>query len=66
MSDEPLHGIPYKVQQPGKEGRCASRFQPKPKARFILEGFKHLNGQPIRFKSLASAERFLRAKGIVR
>lgn len=61
-----LLGREYRVVEPGPQGRISSRFQPKPKARFLFTDIKHANGTNIRFKSLDRAANYIRAHGLER
>lgn len=59
-------GREFTVTKPGPQGTIPSYSKsPKPRSHFLVSGINHRNGQPIRFKSRANAERHIQNLGLV-
>lgn len=61
-----IAGRTYELQEPQRNPNKGSEFEKKPFAKIIVEGVNHPRGKPIRFKSVANAERHIRNMGLAR
>lgn len=54
-------GRAFKTTRPGPEGHVPEKTQArKPYGRILVDGINHPGGRPIRFRSVANAERHIK------